>query len=89
MSPLFLFNQKYAFAASKQCYLLYCLVIVLGWRRENIIMDQNTQTCICKQQLPFPGAHGGKINKYEMRIGTHSETPRTGKCAGFMVCRAL
>lgn len=56
-------------------YLLYCLVIVLGRRRENI-MDQNSQTCIYKQQLPFPGAQEGKINKYEMQsISSHSEAP--------------
>lgn len=90
ISTLFFFNQKYAFAASKHRYLLYCLVIVLGWRRENIIMDQNSLTCIYKQQLPFPGAQEGRINKYEMQnITTHSEAPKTRKCTGFMFCRAL
>lgn len=53
-------------------------------------MDQNSQTCIYKQQLPFPGAWEGRINKYETQsISTYSEASKRRKCAAFMFCRAL
>lgn len=53
-------------------------------------MDQNSQTCIYKQQLPFPGAWEGRINKYEMQsISTYSEASKRRKCAAFVFCRAL
>lgn len=70
--------------------LPHWFVIVLGSRKENIIMDQNTQTSLYKQQLAFYRAQVCRINKYETQsISAHSEAPETGGTRWGLVLRGI